>query len=86
MTVVGNLVKDIKEFQLVEGKLPKFNSITDAEVWYLNSGYLNWEWFKGFSEDKLVDFVYKNAEKYKSEDDMIKAFLKNNKQNPKDYF
>ncbi|QMV32393.1 hypothetical protein KMC43_gp18 [Ralstonia phage Raharianne] len=65
--------------------LNDIKSIADARVWYINSGFYNWEWFDGFSEVALLAFAYRHGADCASEDDLVRAFLLASGQNPADY-
>jgi len=53
----------------------RFDTLEDARVWFENSGYLDWKFFNGFSEEKLVEFLYRNSDGVKTITDLMKEFL-----------
>jgi len=53
----------------------KFETYRDAETWYQNSGVFGWEWFDGFREDDLIEFVFRNSNGKISTNQLIAQFL-----------
>ena len=46
-----------------------FDTIGDAEIYYYNSGILNWKWFEGFDEDDLIQYIHEHGNKYVTDGD-----------------
>lgn len=63
----------------------QFNSISNASTWYANSGYSDWEWFAEFDEGELIEFAYRNADDFDSEETLVAAFLAKHGEYPEDY-
>ncbi|MHA6885745.1 hypothetical protein [Ralstonia pseudosolanacearum] len=71
-----------------------FATTADAETWFENSGFSNWEWFEGFDEHRLIEFLWRNSGDYTAQRDSssefdgeraISAWLRSQGQNPADY-
>jgi len=48
-------------------------------------GFLNWEWFKGFEWENLLDFVFHNSNGETTTNELVAAFLIDNRELPADY-
>lgn len=66
------------------------NTLQDAQVWFSNSGVANWEWFDGFDKSALIEFAYRNANEFTTDDGfdsdaLIAAYLRSVGQDPAEY-
>ncbi|GAB2798277.1 hypothetical protein GCM10027040_26160 [Halomonas shantousis] len=51
------------------------NTPTDARQWFVGSQYVDWEWYEGFDEDRLIAFVHRYGNDYDDEQRMVADFL-----------
>ncbi|RKQ97014.1 hypothetical protein C7446_2430 [Kushneria sinocarnis] len=57
----------------------------DASNWFVNSQFVEWEWYENFDEDRLIDFVHHHGNRYEDEQRMVADFLIAEGQIPEDY-
>jgi len=62
-----------------------FETYSDAETWYQNSGVFGWQWFDEFCEDDLVEFVFRNSNGKTTTNELIAQFLTSRGQDMADY-
>jgi hypothetical protein len=58
----------------------------EARDFYANSGLVDWEWFKEFDEEELINFLYRNSNGRKTFDYLLKEFLINKNEDTAGYF
>lgn len=58
---------------------------SQAQMWFVNSRYVDWEWYEGFDEDRLIGFVHRHGLDYDDEERMVADFLIAEGHNPADF-
>jgi len=61
------------------------DSLNAAKDAYSNSGMAGWEWFEGFDEDELIEYIYRKHQEGDSLDKLVAAFLTSKGEKPSDY-
>lgn len=64
---------------------PRFETLSDAQTYYINSGVFEWEWFEGFHAQAFVDYLYWRSTGELTFDDLVRDFLIEHGENPADY-
>ncbi|WP_106477394.1 hypothetical protein [Phytohalomonas tamaricis] len=60
-------------------------TLTQAQMWFVSSRYVDWEWYENFDEDRLIGFVHRHGPAYDDEEQMVADFLIAEGQNPEDF-
>ena len=63
-----------------------FNTFADAYNWYINSPFHDWNWFPGFDEAQLVQFLYDHSNGTRSAEQLVMLFLQCQGQDVTQYF
>lgn len=62
-----------------------FDSIADVKTWYVNSGYVDWEWFDGFDPDDLIEYIFRHSSAEQCVEVILIQYLREHGENPDDY-
>ena len=65
--------------------LPSFSVIQGASQWYANSGMVDWDWYDGFDQDRLIEYLYRRADGERTASDLVCAFLRSAGECPSDF-
>jgi len=52
-----------------------FNTLADTYNWYMNSDFRHWDWFPGFDEEHLIQFLYCHSNGARSSEQLVMLFL-----------
>lgn len=60
--------------------------LEDAKICFQNSGFLEWDWFEGFTEESFINAIYNHADEHETLESLTASYLRENNQNIADYF
>lgn len=63
-----------------------FSTLANAYNWYINSDFYHWDWFPGFDEAELVQFLYCHGNGARSGEQLVMLFLQCHGQDVTRYF
>lgn len=63
-----------------------FSTYSDAYKWYMNSDIRHWNWFPGFDEAELTQFLYSHSNGRRSSEQLVMLFLQCHGQDVTQYF
>ncbi len=63
-----------------------FTTLADAYNWYVNSAFRQWDWFPGFDEEQLVQFLRDHSNGVRSGEHLVMLFLQCQRQDVAQYF
>lgn len=61
-------------------------NLREARETFEASGFYDWQWFEGFDQDDLIEFIYRHSDHDSTLEDLIKSFLVVKGEDPSDYF
>lgn len=66
--------------------MSKITNLREARETFEASGMVDFQWFDGFDQDELVEYIFRNSSDGLSLEDLVRSFLVLKGQDVLDYF